>query len=210
MLIQRGYAVFFPNPRGSAGRGQIFAGKVKGDMNGKDTKDFLSGLDALVARGVADAERIGVTGVSYGGGMSSWLITQDSRFAAAVPVAPHTNQVTEHLISNIPHFVSLFLDDVYTNPTGRYFERSPVMHAHRVTTPTLNICGALDRCTPPEEAMQFHNALLENGVKSVLVTYPQEGHGIQNFPAAIDYAARLVGWFEEHMGRESASDSSIL
>jgi dipeptidyl aminopeptidase/acylaminoacyl peptidase len=73
------------------------------------------------------------------------------------------------------------------------------MHTHQVKTPTLNICGALDRCTPPEEAVQFHNALLENGIKSVLVTYPEEGHGVRKLPAAIDYAARVVAWFEEHM-----------
>jgi len=73
------------------------------------------------------------------------------------------------------------------------------MFAHRVKTPTLNICGALDRCTPPAEAMQFHHALLENGATSVLVTYPQEGHGVQHWPAAIDFAARVVQWFERYM-----------
>lgn len=73
------------------------------------------------------------------------------------------------------------------------------MHARRVKTPTLNICGALDRYTLPEGAVQFHNALLENGVKSVLVTYPEEGRGVRKFPAAIDYAARVVAWFQEHM-----------
>ena len=95
--------------------------------------------------------------------------------------------------------MAMFLADRYTNPEGQYFQRSPIMHAHKARTPTLNICGALDRCTPPEEAMQFHRALLENGVKSVLVTYPEEGHGIRKFPASIDYASRIVGWFEEHM-----------
>lgn len=199
VLVKRGYAVFFPNPRGSSGAGQEFARKVKGDLNGADTYDFLTGIDNLVARGIADSGRLGVTGVSYGGNMTSWLITQDARFAAAVPVAAHNNQVTEHLISNIPHFMALFLDDHYSNPGGRYFQRSPVMHAAKVKTPTLNICGALDRCTPPEESVQFHNALLENGVESALVTYPEEGHGVQKLPAAIDYIARLVNWFEQHM-----------
>jgi dipeptidyl aminopeptidase/acylaminoacyl peptidase len=199
MLLKRGYAVFLPNPRGSTGRGQAFVRPVLGDMGGADTYDYLSGLDHLTERGIADPARLGVTGGSYGGYMTAWLITQDPRFAAAVAVSPVTNQVTEHLISNIGYFVGLFLTDTYTNPGGKYFERSPVMHAHKTKTPTLSTCGVLDRCTPPEEAVQFHNALLENGVKSVLVTYPQEGHGVRKWPATADYAARLVAWFEEHM-----------
>jgi len=199
MLVKRGYAVLFPNPRGSSGRGQDFARRVLGDVGGADTQDYLSGLDHLVKLGVADPRRLGVTGVSYGGFMASWLVTQDTRFAAAVPVAPVTNQVTARLIGNIPHYVDLSLADTYLNPGGKYFQRSPIMHAHKAKTPTLNICGALDRCTPPEEAVQFHNALLQNGVKSMLVIYPEEGHGVRKLPAAIDYAARLVGWFHEHM-----------
>ncbi len=199
LLVKHGYAVFLPNPRGSSGRGQAFARHVVGDMGGADTYDYLSGLDHLVAQGVADPKRLGVTGVSYGGFMTSWLVTQDARFAAAAPIAPVNNQVTEHLISNIPHFVALFLADSYTNLGGKYYERSPITHAHKVKTPTLNICGGLDRCTPPEEAVQFHNALLENGTKSVLVTYPEEGHGIHKLPAGIDFAARLLDWFGQYM-----------
>lgn len=198
-LVKHGYAVFFPNPRGSAGRGQEFAARVYGDLGGAETTDHLSGLDHLIERGLADPARLGVTGGSHGGFMTAWLVTQDTRFAAAAAVAPVTNFVTEQLISNIPHFVTLFLQDDFDNPGGKHFQRSPVMHAHKVKTPTLNICGALDRCTPPEEAVQFHNALTAYGVKSVLVNYPEEGHGVRSFPAIIDYAARVVAWFETHM-----------
>jgi len=199
MLLERGYAVFLPNPRGSSGRGQEFIRKVVGDIGGADTHDYLSGIDALLQKGIIDVSRLGVMGGSYGGFMTSWLITQDRRFSAAVAIAPHTNQVTEHLLSNIPHFVKLFLSDSYTNPGGKYFQRSPIMYANRVRTPTLNICGLLDRCTPPTEAMQFHSALLENKVESVLLSYPEEGHGIRKLPAAIDFAARVVSWFEGHI-----------
>jgi len=160
---------------------------------------LLSGVDRLVHDGVADGCRLGVMGTSYGGFMSSWLITQDSRFAAAVPVAPFTNPVSEHLVSNIPHCMRLFLADHYNQPAGKYYQRNPVMQAHKARTPTLNICGALDRCTPPQEAIQFHRALLENGVESVLVTYPEEGHGIRNWPASIDYAARVVDWLQKKL-----------
>jgi len=199
MLLRHGYAVFFPNPRGSTGRGQAFARYVLGEMGGDDTYDLLSGLDHLVERGVADPLRLGVTGFSYGGFMTSWLVTQDSRFAAAVAVGPLTNHVTARLLSFIPQFIDLFLADTYTTAGGKYFCRSPVMQAGRVATPTLSICGALDRCTPPVEAAQFHNALLEHGAKSVLITYPQEGHGIRKWPAAIDCTARILAWFQEQM-----------
>jgi dipeptidyl aminopeptidase/acylaminoacyl peptidase len=199
MLLRRGYAVFLPNPRGSSCRGQDFARRVVGDMGGQDTGDYLRGLDCLVSQGIADSTRLGVMGTSYGGFMTAWLITQDSRFAAAVAVSPVTNQTSHHLISNIPHFVRLFLADRVDHLGGKYFERSPVFHANRVKTPTLTICGSRDRCTPPDQGMQFHNALRESGVRSVLVTYPQEGHGIRTFPASIDYAARVVAWFEQYM-----------
>jgi dipeptidyl aminopeptidase/acylaminoacyl peptidase len=199
MLLERGYAIFLPNPRGSAGRGKQFVRPVVGDMGGKDTQDFLSAIDHLIERGIADQARLGVMGGSYGGFMTVWLVTQDGRFSAAIAASPVTNYVTAHLISNHARFYELFLDDTYVNPCGKYFERSPIMHAHKVKTPTLNVCGALDRCTPPEEAVQFHNALLQNGTRSVLVIYPQEGHGVLGFPAAIDYTARVVGWFVEHI-----------
>lgn len=203
MLVKRGYAVFLPNPRGSSGRGQDFARYVLGEMGGADTYDYLSGLDHLLAQGIADPRRLGVTGVSYGGFMTAWLITQDARFAAAVAVAPTTNHIAKHLLSQISQFVALFLADHYTNPGGKYFARSPIMHAHKAKTPTLSICGALDRSTPPEEAVQFHHALLEHGVASGLVTYPEEGHGIRQFPAVMDYAARVVAWFDEHIRVEA-------
>jgi dipeptidyl aminopeptidase/acylaminoacyl peptidase len=130
--------------------------------------------------------------------MSSWLVTQDTRFAAAVPVAPVTDWTSEHLLCHIPYFCRIFLDDDLRNPGGKYFTRSPIHHAQKVTTPTLNIAGLLDRNTPPAQAVEFHHALLEQGVKSALVLYPQEGHGVRSYPAAIDYAARVIGWFDEH------------
>ncbi|BCG82890.1 MULTISPECIES: alpha/beta hydrolase family protein [unclassified Mesorhizobium] len=73
----------------------------------------------------------------------------------------------------------------------------------RIRTPTLNIAGALDACTPPTQALEFHSALREYGIDSVVVVYPEEGHGVQSFPAILDYAARVVGWFEEHMPSSS-------
>jgi dipeptidyl aminopeptidase/acylaminoacyl peptidase len=198
-LLAQGYAVFQVNPRGSSGRGQEFARRVFGDMGGADTHDYLSGIDALVERGIADPERLGVTGGSYGGFMTSWLITQDERFAAAVPVAPVTDWVSEHLTCHIPYFCKIFLDDDIDNPTGKYFSRSPIHFVNRVKTPTLSVCGALDKNTPAVQALEFHHALQLQGVQSILLTYPLEGHGVRTMPASFDYIARLVTWFDAHM-----------
>jgi len=134
--------------------------------------------------------------------MTSWLITQDSRFAAAVALCPMTNFVTMRLNSNISEFVKLFVGEDFANDK-RYHSRSPIMHTASVVTPTLNICGDLDRCTPPEEARQFHSALIQNGVESELIVYPKEGHGIRQWPASIDYVARVVDWFSRYLVAQS-------
>jgi len=198
-LARLGIATFYPNVRGSSARGQDFARKVKGDMGGEDTYDYLTGLDALVERGIADPDRLGVTGISYGGFMSSWLITQDNRFAAAVPISPVTNWYSQHNTSQIPYFDALFLQDEPYSPGGRYFERSPVMFARNVKTPTLQLTGALDKNTPPTQALEYHRALLEAGVESVLVTYPKAGHGIRNYPDVLDHVSRSVSWFQKYL-----------
>jgi len=199
LMVSRGYAVLHPNPRGSGGRGQDFARAVLGDMGGADTYDYLAGIDALVERGIADPARIGVTGGSYGGFMSAWLITQDQRFAAGVPMAPSTNWYSQHHTSNIPHFDALFLADDPRGRSGKFPDRSPLLFADQVTTPTLQTTGALDRCTPPGQAVEFHNALRERGVESALAIYPGEGHGVRDFPALIDQCTRIMGWFERFM-----------
>jgi dipeptidyl aminopeptidase/acylaminoacyl peptidase len=199
MLIARGHAIFLPNPRGSSGRGQNYAAQVFGDMGGADTQDYLSCIDGLVAQGIADPRRLYVWGGSYGGFMSSWLVTQDQRFAAAVPVSPVTNWYSEHFTCHIPLFCQLFLGDNLGAPSSKYFTRSPVFFAARVRTPVLNITGAMDRNTPPGQAMEFHHALLEQGKASALLTYPKEGHGVRTYPAMFDFAARVVGWFEQHV-----------
>lgn len=200
LALASGYALLQPNPRGSLGRGQEFARQVFGDMGGADTHDYLSGLDALTAAGIADPDRIAVTGGSYGGYMTAWLTTQDTRFAASLPVALTADWISDRFTSNVPTFCDLFLADRPDNPGGRYFTRSPVFVADRVRTPTLNICGARDKITHPAQALEFHQALQGAGVESVLVTYPEEGHGIRSVPALFDYTARMIWWLDRHLG----------
>jgi dipeptidyl aminopeptidase/acylaminoacyl peptidase len=202
VLTSYGYAVLYANPRGSVGWGQPFVAPVIGDPGGADAKDLLSGIEMLVKSGHADPARIGVAGASYGGFMSAWLITQDRRFAAAVILAPITDWHSFQDTTNIPYFKEMFLDEAPpTRESGHLqLERSPVWQVDNVRTPALTLVGALDRCTPPTQGVQFHRALLRQGnVPSVLVNYPTLGHGPRGFPELIDYTTRLVAWFTEHM-----------
>jgi dipeptidyl aminopeptidase/acylaminoacyl peptidase len=200
LLVSRGYAVLLPNPRGSSGRGQEFAAAVVGDMGGADTHDYLSGIDALIERGIADPARIGTMGVSYGGFMSAWLVTQDERFKASVAGSPVTEWYSFTFTTNIPRWGLWFLDNADPEETGnQVYTRSPVMHASKARTPTLLTAGAKDRCTPAGQAREFYQALIGHGVDSELVIYPEEGHGVSRFPAVTDYLTRLVTWFEKYM-----------
>lgn len=205
LLVSRGYAILCPNPRGSTGRGRDFAMKIVGDMGGVETQDFLSGVQAMVDRGIADPKRIGIEGISYGGYMTYWLITQaPTTFAAAVPTAGVTDWYTQNTLSIIHNFDEDFLD----GPRGPFMDgglfwtRSPLMFADRVKTPVLHFIGEEDTGVPGVQGLQFHNAVRRtNGGKgvSVLASYPCEGHGIRDFPAYTDYCVRMVDWFETYM-----------
>jgi dipeptidyl aminopeptidase/acylaminoacyl peptidase len=200
LLVSRGYAVLLPNPRGSSGRGQEFAAAVVGDMGGADTHDYLSGIDAMIERGIADPDRIGTMGVSYGGFMSAWLVTQDQRFKAAVAGSPVTEWYSFTFTTNIPRWGLWFLDEADPEDTANQVHtRSPVMHASKARTPTLLTAGAKDRCTPAGQAREFYQALSGHGIDSELVIYPGEGHGVSRFPAVTDYLTRIVTWFEKYM-----------
>ncbi|MEU6674107.1 S9 family peptidase [Streptomyces sp. NPDC046925] len=199
LLVSRGYAVLSPNPRGSGGRGQEFVRHVVGDMGGKDSVDIISGVDTLVQRGVVDPLRVGLIGGSYGGFMSSWLVTQDRRFAAAVPISPVTDWYSQSFTSNIAAWGNSFLRADPEVPGTAAHTRSPVLQAGKARTPCLNIAGAKDRCTPPGQALEFHRALTAKGVESVLAVYPEEGHGVRAFPAVTDFLTRAMTWFDRHM-----------
>jgi dipeptidyl aminopeptidase/acylaminoacyl peptidase len=199
LLSANGYAVFLPNPRGSSGKGQEFLAMELGDYGGAEVADLLTGLDHLVAEGLADPDRLGVYGVSHGGYMSCWLTTKTTRFRAAVAGSPVTDWYSQHFSSNIPDFDEMYLKANPKVAGGPYFERSPVFFAHRSKTPTLLAAGMVDRCTPPGQAVEFHQALLAAGVETELVLYPQEGHGVRAIPARIDMAERALAFFDSHL-----------
>ncbi len=199
LLLARGYAIFSPNPRGSTGRGQAFAAAVVGDMGGADASDITSGIDSLVDAGVADPDRIGIFGGSYGGFMAAWLPAVDERFKAAVSLSPVTDWYSEHFGSSLIDWVGDFIGDRPENQGGAHHERSPVFAGDRLRTPTLLTAGLRDKATPPGQAIEHHRALVAQGVASDVVIYPLEGHGVSALEAEIDLATRTVAWFERFM-----------
>lgn len=199
LLLSRGFAILEPNPRGSTGHGQDFARRVVGDMGGLDVGDVLAGVDAAVAAGVADPDRLVLTGGSYGGFMAAWIPTRDHRFKASVSISPVTDWWSERFDSSLGAWVGDFLGGEPLDISDEYSGRSPVLQAEKVTTPVLLTSGRHDRATPVGQAVEFYRALREHGVPSEVVVYPQEGHGVGEFPAIIDLATRTVAWFERFL-----------
>lgn len=199
LLASEGYAVLHPNPRGSHGRGEAFTRSVLGDMLGAPVRDLLSGVDHLVARGVADPARLAVTGTSYGAVISLVLPAVDQRFAAAVAVSPVSDWVSQHYTSDIPRFDEIFLRDSPHTRESAYFHQSPLFMMGRTRTPTLVTAGLRDRCTPAQQAVEAHQALLRNGVETELVLYPAQGHGVHGFPETADYLGRVLTWLRRHL-----------
>ena len=199
LLLSRGFAILQPNPRGSTGRGQDFARRVVGDMGGLDVDDVLAGVDAAVTAGFADPDRLVLTGGSYGGFMAAWIPTRDDRFKASVSVSPVTDWWSERFDSSLGSWVGDFLGGDPHEVPEEYTARSPVLHADRVTTPVLLTTGRHDRATPVGQAVEFYRAVREHGVPAEVVVYPQEGHGVSEFPAVLDLATRMVAWFERFL-----------
>jgi dipeptidyl aminopeptidase/acylaminoacyl peptidase len=206
-LLSRGFAVLQPDPRGSTGRGREFAMAVVGDMGGKDLDDDLAGVDAVVASGVADPDRLVLAGGSYGGFMAAWIPTRDQRFKAAVAISPVTDWWSERFDSSLGSWVGDFLGGQPRDVPEAYTGRSPVLQIDTVTTPVLLTAGRHDRATPIGQALEYYRALRERGIPSEVVKYPEEGHGVSNLPAALDMVTRMVSWFERFLppGQADAS-----
>jgi dipeptidyl aminopeptidase/acylaminoacyl peptidase len=199
VLVARGYAVFRPNPRGSAGRGSDFAAAVLGDMGGLDVQDILTGIAHLVDTGVVDPDRVGIVGQSYGGYLACWMPVVSDAFRAAVARSPCTDWRSFHLTTNIPEFDAMFLDGDVWDDGSQYLTRNPLTHHAEISTPILLTAGLRDLATPANQAEQMHRALAARGVPSALALYPEEGHGVQAPPALADQCARMVAWFERFM-----------
>lgn len=207
-LAARGYASLYPNPRGSHGRGQEFIDRVRGDMVGADVNDLVSGVEYLASQGIIDPTRVAVTGNSYGGMMSAWLAVTSKRFVAAIATSPSVDMLSQHYCSDIPEFDRLFVRDDLHAPAGEYRRRSAIHHVAGAVTPTLVTAGLLDKTTPPEQAIILHQALREQGAPTALVLYPDQGHGIKDFPDSTHFVAHLLCWLEHYTSSSQRGQTS--
>jgi dipeptidyl aminopeptidase/acylaminoacyl peptidase len=200
----RGFAVLRGNVRGSSGYGRAFRYANYKDWGGGDYQDILSGVDALVARGIADPDRLGIMGWSYGGYMTSWVITQTRRFKAASVGAGVTNLMSFTGTADIPSFLPDYFGGEHWDAFDAWRARSALFNVKGVTTPTLILHGEADRRVPVSQGYELYNALKRQGVTTKMVVYPRQPHSLQEPKLMLDAMKRNLEWFERHvLGRET-------
>jgi len=195
----RGWAVFYPNPRGSTNYGEKFLQNNINDWGGGDYKDIMTGVDALVARGIADPDKLAHIGWSYGGYMTAWVITQTSRFKAAMVGAGLTNMWSMYGTNDIPSVLISYFGGIPNAKTlPLYLDRSAMSHIDKVTTPTLILHGANDERVPVGQAQELFRGLKDRGKPTELVFYPREGHGISEYYHQKDRMQRIYDWVTKY------------
>jgi dipeptidyl aminopeptidase/acylaminoacyl peptidase len=195
-LAARGYAVLRPNPRGSTGYGPDFRFANYGDWGGGDLDDILAGIDWLIQEGIADGERLGIAGWSYGGYLTAAAITRTDRFKGACVGAGITNPASFNGTSDVPDFIPDYLGAEAWDDPERYRRHSPVLNAGAIRTPTLILHGEEDERVPTGQGRELHNALRRRGVPVELVLYPRQGHAIGEPRLQLDARRRIVEWME--------------
>jgi len=198
LLVSHGYGIFYPNIRGSTGYGQKFLEMDRADWGYGDFKDAMAGVDALIARGVADPNRLGIGGWSYGGYMAEWAITQTTRFKAAVSGAGMADLISEFGTELEPSYDEWYFGQPYERPEG-FLRSSPFMYMKNAKTPTLILQGENDKSDPLGQSQQLYRALKHYGVKAELVQYPREPHGPQEEKHNLDILNRIVHWYDDNL-----------
>jgi dipeptidyl aminopeptidase/acylaminoacyl peptidase len=198
VFAAHGYAVFQPNFRGSTGYGQKFVDADRGDFGGGDTRDILSGVDFLIAEGVADKDRLFAYGTSFGGYMTAWLVGQTDRFRAAAPVNGVHDLTMMWALSDLQSWTEWEFGGRPWEVPEKMLKHSPLTHAGRVKTPTLVLHALNDRRVPHPLGLAYYRALQRSGVPTELVTYPDEGHAIRQPRHREDLLRRVLDWFAKY------------
>ncbi|CUT06924.1 Dipeptidyl aminopeptidase/acylaminoacyl peptidase [Candidatus Kryptonium thompsonii] len=195
-----GYLVFAPNFRGSSGYSNKFGIANFKDLGGGDFKDIMAGIDYIVKElKIADENKIGIFGGSYGGYMTNWAITQTDRFKAAVSMFGIFNLITDYSNSYLPSWEPDYLGDYYWNNLKIYLERSPFYYVKNIKTPVLIMHGDEDPNTFISNSKEMYQALKHLGKTVEFVRYPREGHGFREPNHRIDEFYRCLAWFNKYL-----------
>jgi len=214
LLASHGYAVVFTNPRGSTGYGRAFSAAVNGDWGGKDFQDIIAGLDAAVANGWVDPDRLGVAGGSYGGYMTNWTIGHTDRFKAAITMRCVSNLASIFGTGDLDWILTIdTMDAVPWKDLDRMMARSPITYVERITTPLLILHSDRDLRCPISEGEQMFTALKLLGREVRMVRFEGQSHDLSRNGHPRSRVIRLrhiVAWFISHIRTEAVRPKGEL
>lgn len=208
-LAGAGYAVWFCNPRGSDGYGLAFRDAIHRQWGEEDAGDILAGVDELVRRGIADPARLAVTGGSYGGFMTVWIIGHDRRFKAAVTQRGVYNLISFYGMTDIPLFIEGEFDTTPWEDANTLWQHSPLAYVEQIETPLLILHSERDFRVPIGDGEQLYTALKRLRREVAFVRYPREGHELSRSGEPqhrVDRLERIIGWFDRYIKEKNGTN----
>ncbi|HEY4611736.1 MAG TPA: S9 family peptidase, partial [Bacteroidota bacterium] len=204
-FAQEGYAVLRPNPRGSSGYGKEFRHANINDWGFGDYDDDMSGVEKVISMGVAHADSLVICGWSYGGFMTSFVITKDHRFKAASVGAGVTNLMSFNGTADIPSFLPDYFGGEFWDRMDTYRKHSAMFNVKNVRTPTQILHGERDARVPISQGQEFYIALKRRGIPVEMFTYPRMPHGLQEPKFIADAGKRMIAWFNKQLKRNGSN-----
>ncbi|MEO6872257.1 MAG: S9 family peptidase [Chthoniobacterales bacterium] len=199
LFAANGYLVVQPNPRGSTGRGTDYAMGIYANWGGVDVEDDLAAVDDVVRRGLADPEKLGVGGWSYGGISTNYLIASTTRFKAATSGASISDVLAGYGTDQYIRDYEAELGSPWSHPEVWEKISYPFLHADRIKTPTLFLCGTSDFNVPLQNSEQMYQALRTLKVPTELVIYPDQFHGLRKPSYLLDRFQRYLAWYAKYI-----------
>jgi dipeptidyl aminopeptidase/acylaminoacyl peptidase len=209
VFASKGFAILRPNPRGSTGYGVAFRRANEKDWGGADYQDLMRGVDKVIELGIADPQRMGVMGWSYGGFMSAWIITQTNRFKAASIGAPVVNLMSFNGTADIPAFVPDYFGGQSWEIPEVYSKFGAMMHIGKAKTPSLIQHNEGDIRVPISQGYELFNALKQRGVEARMLVVPRQAHGPTEPKALLKLMETNVSWFEEKLKPDQTASKDV-
>jgi dipeptidyl aminopeptidase/acylaminoacyl peptidase len=202
-MAARGYVVVYPNPRGSTSYGQTFANVIEDNYPGDDFHDLMDSVDAVIKKGWADPDKLGVTGGSGGGVLTDWTVTHTDRFKAAVAQRDIVDWVGWWATADIGEFHQFWMPEAPFDHLDLYKARSPLTYVNNIKTPMMFILGDADYRTPPTSGGEiFFRALKYKKIPTVMVRFPRESHELSRSGEPwhrVERLENIVNWFDKYL-----------